>query len=58
MFQSCVNLHRLDLSNFDVSSFKTTYEMFCNCNSLEELKISKFPSENDINMTNMFGGCK
>jgi len=32
--------------------------MFCECNNLENLNISKFNTENVVKMKNMFSNCK
>lgn len=57
MFYSCIELHRIDLSDLDTSHLESALEMFSCCSKLESVDI-RMDSGNDINMDNMFSQCK
>ena len=55
MFNGCINITEIDLSNFDTSSVKNMNSMFSDCSSLHSLDLSNF----DMSSVgpNMFKGC-
>ena len=57
MFQSCISLKALDLSNFDTSNVTDMSHMFTQCKSLTNLNISKFNTSKVTNMRYMFNEC-
>jgi len=59
MFQGCVELEFLDLSNFDTSNIIDMSFMFNQCNKLKEIKgIKNFNTNKVTNMGSMFQECK
>ena len=57
MFQLCVRLKRLDLSNFNTIHVNNMKLMFSMCYFLEELDISSFVISDEANTTDMFSDC-
>ena len=57
MFNYCVTLKSLDISNFNTSSVTNMWGMFSACVSLESLDLSNFNTENVTNMYAMFQYC-
>ena len=57
MFDNCLSLTVLDLSNFNTENVTDMSLMFSNCQSLTSLDLSSFNTENVTNMSNMFSGC-
>ena len=59
MFQECLELEYIDLSNFNTSNVTNMCSMFCKCIKLKEIKgINKFNTNNVTNMKAMFQLCK
>ena len=56
MFNHCLKLSELDLSEFDTSNVINMKIMFMGCNSLTELDLSSFDTSNVVNMGAMFSG--
>ena len=44
LFQGCIKLTSVDLSNFDFSLFNDFYGMFLDCNNIEIIKFGNIPS--------------
>ena len=57
MFQLCMNLTSLDVSNFNTENVKYMFGMFVNCSGLKSLDLSNFNTENVTDMRYMFAGC-
>ena len=57
MFNNCIILPSLDLSNFNTAKVKDMSSMFYGCNKLSSLDLSNFNTENVTNMSTMFNGC-
>jgi len=58
MFEACLNLESLDLSNFKTINVENMDRMFYKCRSLKEIKgINNFNTTNVINMNKMFHTC-
>ena len=57
MFENCINITNLDLSNFDTSQVTSMNAMFDSCSSLTNLDVSNFNTSNVTNMGYMFSGC-
>ena len=58
MFDSCTDIIKFDLSNFDSSSVTTMRFTFNGCASLIEINLSNFKTRNVGNMERMFYDCK
>ena len=59
MFNNCISLTSLNLSNFETSENIVTYNMFSNCSNLEYLNIKNFYcNEFSENYKDMFIGTK
>ena len=46
MFFECLNLEKLDISNFNTNNVKDMNRLFSGCKSLKELNISNFNTDN------------
>ena len=58
MFQACIEIISLDLSNFDTSKVNNMEGMFYECARLKTIKgIEKFNTEKVINMNRIFQEC-
>lgn len=57
MFQDCLSLKYLDLSDFNTSNVTNMGAMFYNCQSLESLDLANFDTSNVITMVGMFESC-
>ena len=57
MFNSCLSLTNLDLSNFDTSNVTGMNNMFGGCSSLTTLDVSNFDTSNVTYMGGMFDSC-
>ena len=58
MFHGCVKLEKIDLSGIKTGNVVNMGSMFCNCESLKEIKFSKsFKTHKVMNMEKMFSGC-
>ena len=57
MFENCINITNLDLSNFDTSQVTNMNSMFDSCSSLTSLDVSNFNTSNVTNMNAMFYSC-
>ena len=57
MFEYCLSLIELDLSNFDTSNVTDMSYMFFKCESLTNLDLSNFDASNVTNMGSMFLYC-
>lgn len=44
LFQGCIKLKSVDLSNFDFSGFNDFYGMFLDCEKIETIKFGNIPS--------------
>ena len=42
MFEGCVNLKSLDLSNFNTTKVEDMSQMFCGCEQLKYINLSSF----------------
>lgn len=58
LFDACINLTTLDLSNFNTSNVTNMNTMFSNCQSLTTLNISNFNTSNVTDMSYMFFICQ
>jgi surface protein len=56
MFQNCVSMITLDLSNFMTGNVNYMAKMFFNCSSLKTLNIENFNSENVNDFNDIFKG--
>ena len=56
MFFGCIELIKLDLSNFNTSKVTNMSQMFGMCHNLKELDVSNFDTSNVTNMGGMFSG--
>ena len=57
MFDLCMSLSSIDLSNFEAKNALFMGLMFCNCKSLKTVNLSNFNAENSLFIDNMFNGC-
>ena len=57
MFEGCVNLSKIDLTNFDTTGVSNFNSMFKNCKSLENLDVSGLTTTSALDMRYMFDGC-
>ena len=58
LFQHCISLEYIDVSNFDTSNVTNMAFMFNNCNSLNEIKgLDKFKTNKVKSMEGMFQSC-
>ncbi len=57
MFQSCIILPSLDVSNFNTGSVECMRAMFAGSRGLTTLDVSNFDTEQVTDMANMFAGC-
>ena len=58
MFDSCLSLTSLDLSNFNTANVSNMEWMFRECTSLTSLDLSSFNTSNVTIMSYMFYNCK
>ena len=58
MFNDCISLKNLNLSNFNTQNVIDMSKMFNNCKSLTNLNLSNFNTQNVTNMNCMFYNCK
>ena len=57
MFESCVNLESIEMTNLDTQSVTDMESMFKDCRSLSNIDISNLNTQNVTNMSYMFCGC-
>lgn len=57
MFSNCINLKKVNLSNFDTHNVEYMNNMFFNCCSLKSLDLSNFDTSKLKDATNMFYSC-
>ena len=57
MFNGCINITEIDLSNFDTSSVMEMNSMFSGCSSLISLNLSNLDTSSVMDMNGMFSGC-
>ena len=57
LFYECYKLTSIDLSNFDVESVESMFDMFYDCRSLKSIDLSTFNTPNLVSMISMFQGC-
>lgn len=57
MFEGCINLSNVDLTNLDTTGVSNFNSMFKNCKSLENLDVSRLNTTNALDMRYMFDGC-
>lgn len=57
MFEGCINLSSIDLTNLDTAGVSNFNSMFKNCKSLENLDVSKLNTTSALDMRYMFDGC-
>ena len=57
MFEGCINLSSIDLTNLDTVGVSNFNSMFKNCKSLENLDVSKLNTTSALDMRYMFDGC-
>ena len=57
MFNGCLSLKELNLSNFNNNNVTYMGYMFYGCSSLKELNLSNFNTNNVTYMAYMFNGC-
>jgi len=58
MFQGCINLTSLDVSNFDTQNVTNMGGMFNGCINLTSLDLSNFDTQNVTDMRYMFAACR
>ena len=58
MFNGCINLQTIDVSNLDTSNVVDMSSMFSYCHSLEYINLSNFDTRNVEDMFWMFLDCK
>ena len=58
MFNGCLSLTSLDLSNFNTSKVIDMSNMFYSCYSLNNLDLSSFDTSKVTSMSSMFDNCK
>ena len=58
MFAKCINLKKIDLSNFYSKEVTNMSCMFMNCLSLQDLNIDNLETRNVKDMRGMFHGCE
>ena len=58
MFSGCLNLTKLDLSNFNTSNVTDMSCMFASCESLRDVNLENLETKNVKNMNCMFYVCK
>ena len=57
MFEWCIDLTSLELSNFDTSNVTKMSDMFYECKTLTSLDLSNFDTSKITYMSDMFYGC-
>ena len=57
MFNGCIRLQELDLSNIDTINVTNMSNIFKGCIKLTKLNLSNFNTINVTDMSNMFSGC-
>ena len=57
MFNRCISLKNIDLSNFNTQNVNNISFMFYKCCSLTNINLSNFNTQNVTNMSNIFSGC-
>ena len=57
VFENCISLISLDLSNFYTPNAEIMWNMFKGCNKLETLNLIKFDTSKVTDMESMFEGC-
>ena len=57
MFEGCINLSDVDLTNLDTTGVSNFNSMFKNCKSLENLDVSRLNTTRALDMRYMFDGC-
>ena len=57
MFQNCINIIEIDLSNFVISSVNSMDFMFSGCSSLTSINLTNFVTSSVTSMQFMFTGC-
>ena len=57
MFNGCVKLVDLDVTNFNTKNSKSFKGMFNNMKNLEKIDVSKFNTSKCENINSMFEGC-
>ena len=57
MFDCCLSVTEIDLSNFDTSHITDMHYMFNGCKSLSSLNLSKFVISHVTDMNSMFSSC-
>ena len=57
MFEGCINLSSIDLTNLGTAGVSNFNSMFKNCKSLENLDVSKLNTTSALDMRYMFDGC-
>ena len=57
MFDGCLSLKVLDISNFNTANVTHMNFMFWECISVKELNISNFNADNAINIDCILDGC-
>lgn len=57
MFEGCINLSNVDLTNFDTTGVSNFNSMFKNCKSLENIDVSGLSTTSALDMRYMFDGC-
>ena len=58
MFQGCINLTSLEVSNFDTQNVTNMGGMFNGCINLTSLDLSNFDTQNVTDMRYMFAACR
>lgn len=57
MFEGCINLSSVDLTNLDTTGVSNFNSMFKNCKSLANLDVSELNTTSALDMRYMFDGC-
>lgn len=57
MFEGCINLSDVDLTNLDTTGVSNFNSMFKNCKSLENLDVSRLNTTSALDMRYMFDSC-
>lgn len=57
MFQGCLALTSINVSNFDTRNVREMSSMFASCKAITSLDVSNFDTSNVYYMTSMFSSC-
>ena len=57
LFESCIHITKVDLSQIETRNVTSMAEMFYDCVQLTSVDLSKLKTSNVRNMSNLFNGC-